>query len=66
MAYKTIMAHIALGQSNAELLRISGDLAKQYGAMLVGIGACQPMALVYADAFVGGEALVAGQDELDL
>lgn len=64
MAYKTIMAHVGIGQSNAELLRVVGDLAKQCDATLVGIGACQPMTMIYADAYVGGGAMVACQDEL--
>lgn len=65
MTYKTLMAHLSLGQSNTELLRVVADLGGRLDARLVGIAACQPMQFVYSDGYVGGEAMVACQDELE-
>lgn len=65
MTYKTLMAHLGLGQSNSELLRVVAKLGTQLGAKVVGIAACQPMQFAYSDGYVGGEAIAACQDELE-
>ncbi|MEO8724147.1 MAG: universal stress protein [Sphingobium sp.] len=65
MTYKTLMAHLGLGQSNSELLRVVAELGTQLGAKVVGIAACQPMQFAYSDGYVGGEAIAACQDELE-
>src|SRR5665213_971526 len=65
MTYATLMVHLELGQSNAELLKTSGRLAKQFDARLVGIAACQPAQFAYADGYGGGEVIAACRDEID-
>lgn len=64
MTYKTIMAHLHVGKSNVELLRVAGDLADRLGARIVGIAACQPMQLFYGEGYTSSSAVVDCQDEL--
>ena len=63
MTYANLMVHLELGHSNAGLLRIAGDLAQRLGASVIGIVACQPMQMAFADAYVPGE--VYEQDNLE-
>lgn len=49
MAYSSLMVHLDLYQPNDARLRIAGDLAEQFDAKLIGIAACQPQPVVYAD-----------------
>jgi nucleotide-binding universal stress UspA family protein len=53
MTYATLMVHLELGRSNARLLRVAGDLAQQFEATLIGIAACQPMPMYYAEGYSG-------------
>jgi nucleotide-binding universal stress UspA family protein len=64
MTYKTLMAHLGLAQSNAELLRVVADLGGRLNARLIGIAACQPMRYVYSDGFIGGDTFISCEDEL--
>jgi nucleotide-binding universal stress UspA family protein len=52
MSYASLMVHLELGQSNAGLLRITGDLAERFGASVTGIVACQPMQMAFAEGYV--------------
>lgn len=65
MTYKTLLAHLDLSQSNAELLRVAADLGERFDARLVGIAACQPMQLAYGDGLASGEVMAACRDELE-
>jgi nucleotide-binding universal stress UspA family protein len=47
--YATIMVHCELGQPNAGLLRIAGDLAERFNAGVIGLSAIQPLQAVYDD-----------------
>jgi nucleotide-binding universal stress UspA family protein len=53
MTYATLMVHLELGRSNAGLLRVAGDLARRFEAGIIGIAACQPMPMYYADGYSG-------------
>ncbi len=55
MTYATLMVHLNLGESNAGLLRIAGDLAERFKADVIGIVACEPMKFVYGDEYISGD-----------
>ncbi|WP_394787147.1 universal stress protein [Rhodoferax sp.] len=57
MSYATLMVHLELGRSNAELLQVTLNLAQRFRSGVVGIAACQPMQLVYGDGYVYGELI---------
>jgi hypothetical protein len=57
VTYATLMVHLELGQSNAGLLGLAGDLAAHFQTGLIGIAACQPMEIVYSEAYVSAEIL---------
>jgi hypothetical protein len=40
--YGSLMVHLAVGQSNAAVLRVVADLAELYRARVIGIAASQP------------------------
>ena len=63
MTYANLMVHLELGQSNAGLLRIAGDLAERLGAGVTGIVACQPMQMAFGDAYVPGEVFEQDNNE---
>jgi nucleotide-binding universal stress UspA family protein len=65
MTYKTLVAHLDVGKSNAEMLRVVADLAARFDARLVGIAACQPMQFAYGEGYISGETMAACQDELE-
>jgi nucleotide-binding universal stress UspA family protein len=46
------MAHLELGQSNAGLLAIAGDLGERFESHVIGIAVCQPMQFVYGEGYV--------------
>ncbi len=55
MTYKTIMTHLELGRPNAAVLSVSGDLAGQFGAKVIGIAACEPIRLAYGEGAITAE-----------
>lgn len=56
MSFSTVMVHLELGRSNANLLKIAGDLAERCQSKVVGIAASQPLFTSYVDAaYVSGE-----------
>ncbi len=57
MGYASLMVHLELGRSNANLLQIAGDLAQRFSAGVIGIAACQPMQMVYGDGYLSGAAI---------
>lgn len=54
MSYKTIMAHLELGRSNAGLLHILADLAQRFDAAVIGVAAKHPAVIAYGDGSMGG------------
>jgi nucleotide-binding universal stress UspA family protein len=49
MSFSTLMVHLDLDHPNDARLRISGDLAEQFDAKLIGIAACDPQPTYYAE-----------------
>ncbi len=66
MTYKTLMAHLAVGQSNAEVLRVVAELGAKLGSRIVGISACQPVQFQYGEYYVSGDVITACQGELQV
>jgi len=60
VTYATLMVHLELGESNAGLLRVAGDLAERFQAAVIGIATCQPIQMALSDGYVTGEVI--GQD----
>ena len=65
MSYANLMVHLEVGKSNADLLRVAGDLAQTFKAEVVGIGACQPMQYVFNDGYVPANLVQEDLDEMD-
>jgi nucleotide-binding universal stress UspA family protein len=63
---KSLMVHLELGRSNANLLRIAADLAERFDAAVIGVAACQPIQMVYGDGFVSGEMIEQERAEVAL
>lgn len=57
MTCKTVMVHLELGRSNADLLAVAGDLAERLRASVIGIAACRPERVGYGDVYVSGEVI---------
>ena len=66
MGYRTLMVHLEIGNSNSHLLKITGDLAERFDANLIGIAACQPMQMVYADGYIPGEVIEQSRKEMEV
>jgi len=54
VAYATLMVQLEVGQSNAGLLQIAGDLAERFHAGIIGIALCQPMPVSFGGGVVAG------------
>jgi nucleotide-binding universal stress UspA family protein len=65
MSYPTLLAHLELGRSNAELLAVAGDLAERFGAAVIGVTACQPVQMLYGDGFLAGEVIEQDRSDID-
>jgi nucleotide-binding universal stress UspA family protein len=57
VTYTTLMAHLELGRSNADLLRVAGDLAERFKAGVIGIAMCQPMQIIYSEGYIPVEII---------
>lgn len=56
MGYKSLLVHLDLGRSNENLLQFAAELAQRFGARVIGIAACAPPFMAYADVGVDGES----------
>ena len=65
MEFKTLMAHLELGQPNDHLLAIAADLAQRLKAHMVGIAGCQPIRLDWTDAYITAEVLAEDAKEIE-
>ncbi len=65
MTYANLMVHLELGESNAGLLRIAGDLATRFQAGVIGIATCQPIQLALSDGYVTGEVIQQDLKEIE-
>lgn len=61
--YRTLMAHLELGHSNAGLLRIAGELAQRFDAGVIGIAMCQPMQIIYSEGYVPADLIVQDREQ---
>lgn len=52
--YATLMVSLELGRDNGRLLGIAGDLAERFGAEVMGVGACEPLKVVYSSGNLPG------------
>ena len=64
MTYSTLMVHLELGRSNAELLQATVDLARRFDSGVIGITGCQPMQTYYAEGY-GGDIVEQEQKDID-
>jgi hypothetical protein len=46
MTYATLMVPLRLGQANAAVLQVVGDLAERFHAGVIGVAACRPIQVV--------------------
>ena len=65
MSYATIMVHLDLARSNASLLAFTADIANRMQAGVIGIVACQPLAIVYGDGMITGDYVQQDRDEIN-
>jgi nucleotide-binding universal stress UspA family protein len=63
VTYRSIMAHLELGHSNADLLGLVGDLAQRFDAGVTGIAVCQPMQIVYSEGYVPADIIVEDREQ---
>jgi len=64
MTFKTLLAHLDVGQTNTELLQVASDLGNRLDARVVGIAAYQPMRVFDEEMYAGDETIAACEDEL--
>lgn len=64
MTYATLMVHLQLGVSNANLLKVASDLAQRFQANVVGIAACEPTQMVYGDGYISGDIVEQSRAEI--
>jgi len=65
MTYATLMVHLTPGQSNAPLLAAAGALAERFRAAVIGVAACQPVPVVYSEAYISADTLEDDRKELE-
>lgn len=65
MTYAALMVHMQLGESNAAVLAVAGDLALQFDATLIGVALCQPMPIGYENGYWSGQAVEQCRLELE-
>ena len=54
MSYASLLVHLEIGQSNANLLKVTGDLAERFNASVIGIAARQPVTIIYGEGYAFG------------
>jgi hypothetical protein len=64
VTYATLMVHLQVGQSNANLLKVTGDLAVRFGAGVVGIAACRPIDTIYSDGYIPTQLAQQNQEQI--
>jgi nucleotide-binding universal stress UspA family protein len=65
VSFTTLMVHLEIGRANSALLKFAGELADRFGANLIGIAACQPMQVVYADGYMPVDVMEQSRREMD-
>jgi nucleotide-binding universal stress UspA family protein len=64
MGYKSLLVHLDLGRSNANLLAFARAFAERFDARVMGIAASAPPFLAYADVGVDGESFELERSEI--
>ncbi len=64
MAYTTLMVQLQPGRANTAVLRAAGEMATRFHAHVLGIAACQPMQMVYGEAYLSGELIAQEQSQM--
>jgi nucleotide-binding universal stress UspA family protein len=64
VTYATLMVQLELGHSNAAILQVTGELAEQFHASVIGIAACQPLQ-VYGDVYFPADLIEQDRAELE-
>lgn len=52
--YSTLLVNLELGRDNTSLLSAAGHLAERFDAEVVGVGACEPLKVVYSSGNLPG------------
>jgi nucleotide-binding universal stress UspA family protein len=65
MTYATLMVHLELGDSNADLLRVARGLANRAGAGVIGIAASQPIQAVIGGSYAYGDVIQLDREEVE-
>jgi nucleotide-binding universal stress UspA family protein len=65
MGYKSLLVHLDLGRSNENLLQFAGELAERFDARAIGITACAPPVMAYADVGVDGETFELERNQIE-
>jgi hypothetical protein len=65
MGYKSLLVHLDLGRSNENLLQFASELAERFDARVMGITACAPPIMAYADVGVDGETYELERDQIE-
>jgi nucleotide-binding universal stress UspA family protein len=65
MSYKTLLAHLEIGEANTSLLKITADVARLFGAGVIGVGACQPTQIILNDGYVSGDVIEQERADID-
>jgi nucleotide-binding universal stress UspA family protein len=65
MGYKSLLVHLDLGRSNENMLQFASELAKRFDARVMGITACAPPIMAYADVGVDGETYELERDQIE-
>ena len=66
MSYSTLMVHLEIGRANERLLKLAGELADRFDANLIGVAACQPLQVVYADGYMPVDVLEQSRKDLEI
>jgi nucleotide-binding universal stress UspA family protein len=65
VGYKTLLAHLEIGETNTGLLHTTLALARLLNAGVIGVGACQPTQIIINDGYVSGDVIEQERAELD-
>ena len=65
MSYKTVLAHLEIGQANTSLLKITADVARLFSAGVIGVGVCQPTQIILNDGYVSGDVIEQERADID-
>ncbi|MHB8885214.1 MAG: universal stress protein [Methylovirgula sp.] len=57
MSFKSLMVHIDLNRPNDTRIKIAGDLAKRFGAGVIGIAACREIPFFYSDGYAATQVI---------